>query len=69
MNIGDRYLRTLPSWIDDGRRVMVTITKILEGIESLSGHQVAGTWVDSRGKSHRGKFYLRDLTRCDLRGV
>ena len=69
MNVGDQYLRTLPSWIDGGRQVVVTITRILGGIEGLNGHQVEGTWVDSRGKSHRGKFYLRDLTRCDLRGV
>lgn len=69
MNIGDQYLRTLPPWIDDGRQVVVTVTRVLEGIEALNGHQVEGTWVDSQGGAHRGKFYLKDLTWCDSKGV
>lgn len=61
-SVGKQYLRTLPQWVDGGRRVIVTITRILGGIETLNGHDVEGNWVDSQGESHRGLFHVGDLT-------
>jgi len=62
IKVGQQYLRTLPKWIDGGRRIVVTTTKVLSGIDALNGHDLEGTWIDSQGKAHRGKFYFKDLT-------
>jgi len=71
IKVGEQYWRTLPSWIDGGRRVVVTVTRVLRDtdlVEALNGHDLEGTWTDSRGKAHRGKFYLGDLTEIPAIG-
>lgn len=60
---GDKFLYTLPSWIDNGREVVVVAVTVLTpfGRNSFNGHDIIGTWVNSKGKTHRGKFYLHKL--------
>lgn len=62
--VGKQFLRTLPSWIDGGRTVVVTITEVLVpfGRDSYNGHDCLGDWTHSDGKVRKGKFYLRDVT-------
>jgi len=64
---GDQFYRTLPPWINGGRTVIVTVTKVLTpfGRDSYNGHDVLGNWTDEDGIVHRGKFYLKDLTPID----
>ena len=61
--VGKQFLRTLPSWIDGGRTVVVTITKVLVpfGRDSYNGHDCLGNWMHSDGVVREGKFYLRDV--------
>lgn len=56
-----KYLRTLPPWINDGKTVVVYQTGTPEGFASLNGHDVLGYWFDDEGNQHPGKFYLKDL--------
>lgn len=68
LKVGDKFYRTLPAWIDKGRTVVVTVTEVLKkwGVESFNGHDFDGTWVHSDGSTHRGKFYLKNLTSAQL---
>ncbi len=61
--VGKQFLRTLPPWIDGGRTVVVTITKVLVpfGRDSYNGHDCFGNWMHSDGEVREGKFYLRDV--------
>ena len=56
--IGATFNKTLPPWIDGGRQVVVTVTAI--PAFSYNFHDFVGEWADSEGKTHRGKFYLKD---------
>lgn len=62
LTIGKQFLYTLPTWIDGGRKVTVTITKVLVpfGKDSYNGHDCIGTWVDSKEETRKGKFYLKN---------
>jgi len=56
-----KYLYTLPPWINDGKTVVVYQTGVPRGFAGLNGHDVLGYWLDDEGKRHPGKFYSKDL--------
>jgi len=60
---GQQFTKTLPAWIDGGRKVVVTVVTVLVpfGRGSYNGHDFIGTWVHSDGKVRRGQFYLKDM--------
>ena len=58
MKIGNKYKRKLPVYICNGETVIITVTDIPK--DDFNFHDFFGSYKDSQGNLHTGKFYLKD---------